>query len=188
MKISAGLMTGAALLASLTAAAAEDAPDTGVDVDLEAYGGLWYEIARTPAPYEQPCRGGVTATYEITGEDTLSVLNRCDTGDGMTMAIEGTATVLNASGNALHVDFAGTPSQEGANYVIEGVGTLIGNTYAWAVVNGGDGDTAWILARSPIVDDDTLGLARAVARDAGFDTDRFSMTPQPPESYDPSGG
>jgi len=179
------MLAGATLMAGATNALADDAAGTGVEIDLQAYTGLWYEIARTPAPFQQPCDGGVTATYEITGEDTVSVVNRCDSGGGETVAIEGTATVLNPQGNALQVQFPGTPEAEGANYLIEGVGTKIGDRYAWAVVNGGDGETAWILARSPLLDEDTLGIARAVVRDAGFDPGRLEMTAQPPLSYDP---
>ena len=50
-----------AAVALASGAAAQGAGDT-VDVDPEAYEGLWYEIARTPAPFQAQCEGGVTAT------------------------------------------------------------------------------------------------------------------------------
>lgn len=42
--------------------------------------------AASAAPFEQKCRGGVTARYRANGDGSLSVLNRCDAGGGKTQA------------------------------------------------------------------------------------------------------
>ena len=70
------------LAASLMMAAPALAQDAGTtastEIDPQAYAGIWYEIARTPAPFQEMCAGGVTATYELVGAGTVKVTNRCD--------------------------------------------------------------------------------------------------------------
>jgi apolipoprotein D and lipocalin family protein len=182
MRLTAGLM----ILAFLAApAAAQSAPDTGVEVDPQAYEGLWYEVARTPVPFQEQCAGGVTALYEIIDETSLRVVNRCDLGNGEVASIEGTAQVLNERFNALEVDFPATPSEPGVNYLIEAVGPIENGRYAWAAVRSPDDDHGWILARSSELDEDARREAEQALEAADLDITRLTPTDQPPQAYDP---
>lgn len=185
-------MLAATLALSLAAPAAlaQDASPDGLQVDPAAYAGLWYEIARTPAPFEQNCDGGVTARYALADADTVSVLNRCDQPGGEVSRIEGSAEVLDESFTRLSVDFPQSPEDEvGANYVIEAVGPQQDGAYAWAVVRGageGEGEgIGWILARDPELGADARAAAEAALEDAGIDPAALEETPQPPQNYDP---
>ncbi len=188
------MMKAATVLALLTImtgpipAAAQAAPDTGIKVDPQAYQGLWYEIARTPVPFQQQCAGGVTATYDIKSAESLRVLNRCDLADGEVASIEGTAQVLNESFNALEVDFPDTPSEPGVNYLIEAVGPIDNGRYAWAAVRSPDNGHGWILARTPQLGDGPQIEAQHALEAAGLDTSRLETTDQPPQNYNPEEG
>ena len=54
----------------------------------------------------------------------------------------------------------------------------ISRAYSWAVVGDPGRDYLWILARAPHLDDDSIAVARAAARDNGFDVDRLMPTSQ----------
>lgn len=184
-------LTAIALAAAVAApgAASEPAagvPDTGVDVDPEAYVGLWYEIARSPAPFQRMCDGGATALYEPIDAVTVRVVNRCDLGDGGVARIEGTARALNDGFNALEVDFPEIPDA-GVNYLVEALGPLEDGRYGWAAVRSPEG-YAWILARSPDLPEVERREAEAALAEAGFDTDLLRPTDQPPDAYDPRDG
>jgi apolipoprotein D and lipocalin family protein len=186
MKFTTALTTLALLPAAISASAQEAAPDTGVEIDPQAYEGLWYEIARTPAPFQDRCEGGVTAVYEIIDPETIRVLNRCDLPDGNVDSTEGTARALNESFNALEVDFPGGPPQQGANYLIQAVGPLEDGRYSWAAVHSPDGDLGWILARTPELEQQAHQEAEQALAQAGLDPERFQATEQPPRNFDPS--
>jgi apolipoprotein D and lipocalin family protein len=160
-------------------------PDTGVDVDPAAYAGLWYEIARSPAPFQRMCAGGATALYEPLDAETLRVVNRCDLADGQVARVEGTARALNERCNALEVDFPQSPD-EGVNYLVEGLGPLEDGRYQWAAVRSPDG-YAWILARTPDLPEAERQEAEEALAGAGFDTGLLQPTDQPPDNYDPTG-
>ena len=158
-------------------------PDTGVEVDALAYAGLWYEIARSPAPFQAMCEGGATALYEPLDSMKLRVVNRCDLADGQVARVEGTAQALNERFNAFEVEFQESPD-EGVNYLIEGLGPLEDDHYLWAAVRSPDG-YAWILARTPDLPEAERREAEAALAGAGFDTGLLQPTDQPPETYDP---
>jgi apolipoprotein D and lipocalin family protein len=179
------LTTFLLITAAMSASAQDAVPDTGVEVDPQAYRGLWYEIARTPAPFQEDCAGGVTAVYEIIDPETVRVLNRCDLPDGYVDSTDGTARVLNDSFNALEVEFPGGPPQQGANYLIEAVGPVEGDQYSWAAVRSPDDDLGWILARTPELDQQARQEAEQALDQSGIDPERLKATEQPPQYYDP---
>jgi hypothetical protein len=41
------------------------------------------KVARTPAPFQEQCVGGVTAFYELIDDETIRVLNRRDVPGGV---------------------------------------------------------------------------------------------------------
>ena len=76
------ILLGAALLVAAPVSAQEAGATTALEIEPQAYTGLWYEIARTPTPYEADCQGGVTATYTLLDATTMQVINRCDRASG----------------------------------------------------------------------------------------------------------
>ncbi|WP_230530582.1 lipocalin family protein [Microvirga roseola] len=122
MKALASATFLAAALTAVGAQAQEKAAGSQTRVDPKAYAGLWYEVARTPTPFQEPCDGGVTASYEIVDPRTVRVLNRCDRPDGSVNRVEGTAKVVGDDFRRLKVDFPQTPDDGEANFVIEAVG------------------------------------------------------------------
>ena len=55
------------------------APRTVDGVDLRAYAGTSYEIARFPNRFQTQCAGDVTATYAVRADGRVDVINRCRT-------------------------------------------------------------------------------------------------------------
>ena len=175
------------LCATMAIAQERDPSDA---VEPQAYAGLWYEIARTPAPFEQKCDGGVTAQYEIEGDGAIGVLNRCDLPGGEVSSIEGTAEALEERFRQLKVTFPESPEDEGpgANYVISAVGMQQDGQYPWAVVRGPGEGIGWILSRTPELSPEMRKAAEAALEEAGIDLDRLKETAQPPQNYDPAEG
>jgi apolipoprotein D and lipocalin family protein len=183
------ILHAAALVALSTAAFAQETGSTGAGetIEPEAYAGLWYEIARTPAPFQDQCDGGVTASYALEGDGVIGVVNRCDLPDGTVNSVEGTAETVGDGFRRLNVDFPQSPAEEGANYVIEAVGPKDDGVYGWAVVRGPGEGFGWILSRRPEITADVRAEAEAAMQEAGLDPARLSDTKQPPQNYEPEG-
>lgn len=180
------LRIAAVLLATAFPATAQEAgTTTGAEIDPTAYSGLWYEVARTPTPFQQACEGGVTALYELRDPGTVSVLNRCDTGTEP-MSIEGTAEVLDGNFNTFSVQFPQTPDAPGINYVVAAVGSEEDGQYPWAAVHSPEGDLAWILSRTPEIAPEARQAAEDALTAAGVDPATLQDTAQPPQGYDPA--
>ena len=183
------ILHAAALVALSTAAFAQETGSTGAGetIEPEAYAGLWYEIARTPAPFQDQCDGGVTASYVLESDGVIGVVNRCDLPDGTVNSIEGTAEAVGDGFRRLNVDFPQSPEEDGANYVIEAVGPKDDGVYGWAVVRGPGEGFGWILSRTPEITADVRAEAEAAMQEAGLDPARLSDTKQPPQNYEPEG-
>jgi apolipoprotein D and lipocalin family protein len=175
----------AAATLALAAGGPAQAADESIEVDPEAYTGLWYEIARTPAPLQAQCEGGVSAFYEAIDDDTIRVLNRCDLAGGGVDRVEGTAEAVGGDLGRLSVDFPGSPDDAGVDYRVEALGPIEDGAYAWTVVTGGDREIGWILARGPDLDEDLRAEAEAALEAAGIDLAALDDTAQPPQNYDP---
>ena len=147
-------------------------------VDLDRYAGDWFEIARFPNRFQRQCVGDVRATYARRADGRVDVINRCRTAEGDTEA-RGVARIVDERTFAkLKVRFAPTwlswlPMVWGDYWIIG-----LAPDYSWAVVGDPGRDYLWILARAPHLDDDSIAVARAAARDNGFDVDRLVSTSQ----------
>ena len=122
-------------------------------IDLTRYMGRWYEIARLEQWYE---RGlvGVTATYTLRPDGTVSVLN-----EGCEGSLSGRRKM--AAGRAYVVD----PAEPGhlrvafllwfyADYWILELDTV---NYGYALVGGGrKRDALWVLSRTPTLPQETV--------------------------------
>jgi apolipoprotein D and lipocalin family protein len=176
---------GTALLLATSAHAQEAGATTGLEIDPAAYAGVWYEIARTPVPFQQQCTGGVTATYTLRSDSEVGVENRCDLASGETESATGSADVVDGNFNTFAVEIEDSDAP-GINYVVAAVGEPVEGQYSWAAVHSPDGDTGWILARDPDLPDDARADAEAALEDLGVDIAQLSDTAQPPQTYDPA--
>ncbi|MDF2799787.1 MAG: hypothetical protein K0R85_2531 [Devosia sp.] len=177
---------GAALMVAAPVSAQEAGTTTALEINPQSYTGVWYEIARTPTPYQEDCEGGVTATYNLLDETSVEVINRCDRASGDEQGVVGTAEVVNGNFNTFSVEFGEDSGAPGVNYVVAAVGEEEDGQYPWAAVYSPDGNTGWILAREPELGADDREEAEAALSEVGVDLAQLSDTAQPPQSYDPA--
>lgn len=185
MKFALATMTSLlALSGPMTAEAQTAGAVTAAEIDPTAYTGTWYEIARTPAPFQERCAGGVTADYTLIDDTTMQVVNRCDLPDGETQSVRGEAEVIDGNFNTFAVDLGDTDDAEGINYVVAAASDVQDGRYQWAAVYGPDDGIGWILSRSAEIETAAREQAEAALQEAGVDLAQLSDTPQPPETYE----
>lgn len=146
-----------------------DAPIASIaSFEPERYAGLWYEIASYPTFFERGC-SNTTATYELIGPETISVLNACNR-DGGISRISGTARVSGPGRLRLRLDGVPVEADYWVLWVDEG--------YRTAVVGSPSGGSGFILNRDPSIPQDRLEAARRVLAFNGYDLNDLQMTEQ----------
>ncbi len=171
-------MRGLALALSVLLGLGACAPvwrDTGVpmravaDLDVAAYAGRWYEIARFPVRFQEGCTATV-AEYGLRDDARLSVRNACRIGapDGPERSISGSAWVVEGGRLSVQLGWIPFPAPYWVLWVDE--------EYETAVVGVPSGIAGWILARSPEISEERLAEARSVLEAAGYDVSRLEMT------------
>lgn len=168
------MTTVTALVAGLMAKKSRKPLATAPAVDLERYCGTWYEIARLPEKYEKDCASDVTATYELTIDGGLRIVNRCRRRDGSVKRAIGRAEVVDPDTNAkLRVTFAPQlldplPFVWSDYYIMD-----VASDYSMAVVGTPDRAHLWLLARQPAVGEEVRSAFIAKALGQGFDTSQL---------------
>ena len=167
-----------ALLCLLTGGAQARCPNvTSLPAfDLAQYVGQWYEISRYPQLGEsfQTC---VQILYRLQPDGSVRLENRGIFPDGRLNSITGSATVPDPSHPAeLHVvfdeGFSGGYSVLATDYTR---GALVHDcTEAGEVTI----EHAWILSRTPTIEEELVEEYEKVLVDAGSDVTQFSDTPQ----------
>lgn len=143
-------------------------------VDLNRYGGLWYEIAKYPNWFQAKCAGDTTAEYSAGPQGSILVLNRCHRANGAPCQVQGRATVVPGSGNAkLRVRFPGSPFA--GDYWIIG---LDEKNYTWAVVGHPSRQFLWILARQPQISAQIEESIFSLVEKQGYSRNRIVPTAQ----------
>lgn len=166
------LLTALTIALSLPAAAAEPAAlPTVASVDLARYAGAWYEIALLPNRFQKQCVADTQARYRLDGE-RVEVINRCRKADGSVDDIKGRAKVVDGSGNAkLRVSFF-WPFY-GDYWVL-----ALDADYRQVLVGAPSRKYAWVLSRTPQMDEAALEALLQRAAELGFDKAAFRRTPQ----------
>jgi apolipoprotein D and lipocalin family protein len=120
-------------------------------LDLQRYGGVWYEIARLPNRFQKKCAHSVVARYEVRDDGRLNVVNECVEKDGTVSRAKGVARLADhkAPPSRLKVRFAPAflsflSAVWGDYWVID-----LAPDYSYAVVGEPKRRYLWILARSP---------------------------------------
>ncbi|MEI2416018.1 lipocalin family protein [Orrella sp. JC864] len=161
--------------ADLRASAQEAAASTVrtvPSVDLQRYGGMWYEIANYPMVFQRNCVGDTTAHYMPRKDGSIEVLNRCRNKKGGIDEADGQASVVPGSGNAkLEISFF---------WPFKGDYWIIGldPDYRWAVVGSPTRKYLWILSRTPSLPEGELKKALDAARAQGYDLKALRYTAQ----------
>jgi apolipoprotein D and lipocalin family protein len=139
-------------------------------VELEKYLGKWYEIAHLPAKFQEGCNE-TTATYTLSKNGSISVLNQC-TKNGKMKRAKGKAKVVDKNSNAkLKVTFF-WPFY-GDYWIIK-----LGNDYDYAVVGTPNRKYLWILNRTPQMDDNLYSQLIEYVKSKGFDVTKLIKTLQ----------
>lgn len=161
-----------ALLASPGLAEAAPAPlPTVAAVDMARYAGGWYEIALLPSWFQRSCVADTKARYRADG-DGIEVLNRCRKADGSIETAKGHATVVEGSGNAkLRVSFFWP--FKGDYWVLD-----LDADYQHVLVGTPSRKYAWVLSRTPTMDEASLQRLLDKAATLGFDKAAFKRSPQ----------
>jgi len=142
-------------------------------VDLNRYAGKWFEIAYLPNKFQKDCVGNTTATYTLTPNGTMEVLNRCLKKNGAALETKGTAQVTDSKTNAkFKISLFNAPY-----WIID-----LDPNYNYAVVGNPERKNLWILSRSPQMDDATYqNTLRRVER-MGYDPNKLTKTSQKNET------
>lgn len=142
------------------------------ELDLDAYQGTWYEIARMDSRFETDLIN-VTASYTPMDDGNIEVKNRgFDTVKNQWDDIVGKAKIASDETNAmLKVSFFG-PFYSGYNVI------ALADDYSYAMVCGSSRDYLWILARHPKFSTNKTMELIAKAKELGFETDKLVMVPQ----------
>lgn len=149
-------------------------PQTVESVDLARYMGTWYEIASFPNRFQENCTG-TTATYALREDGTVQVVNRCflDELDGEEVVVEGAAHAVEDSGNAkLRVTFF-WPFY-GDYWIV-----ALDAAYQWVAVSEARREYAWILARTPELNEATYDAILDELRAKQIPVHFFRKTLQP---------
>jgi len=137
-------------------------------VELGKYLGKWYEIAHLPARFQEGC-SDTTATYTLSKDGGISVLNEC-VRNGKVKRAKGRAKVVDkSSGAKLKVTFF-RPFY-GDYWIIK-----LGNDYDYAVVGTPNRKYLWILSRTPQMDDNLLSQLIEFAKSKGFKVENLIKT------------
>lgn len=145
-------------------------------IDLERYGGEWYEIARLPNSFQSDClRSKATYSRSASQFDEIVVLNECATKDGPIKRVVGRARPFNAEATALSVSFAPRWLGSGADgdyWILD-----IDDDYQYVLVGSPDRKYLWLLARRPNIEPAQFERMRSIAESKGYDTEKLIVPP-----------
>ena len=147
-------------------------------VDLSRYGGLWYEVARLPAPFETVCSRQPTAEYRPAGFGAdglprVHVINRCTDAAGKRRQARGVARAVKGAGGArLKVNLGPAwlrwlPMTWADYWVLH-----VDGDYTEALVGEPRRRFLWVLSRQPVMAPQRLNALLTLAQQHGFDTAR----------------
>jgi apolipoprotein D and lipocalin family protein len=179
-RVAAAAALALTLAATAPLAAELDRLLTVPSVDLQRYAGTWHEIARLPNRFQAQCASEVTATYTPRDDGAVDVVNRCRTQSGTLDAAEGLARPRDETNTKLTVSFLPAalrwlPFGRGDYWVI-----ALDPAYRWVMVGEPRREFLWVLAREPVMPQDTLESLLGRAREAGFPVERVTLSAQRP--------
>lgn len=140
-------------------------------VEVNRYTGDWYEIAMLPNRFQAQCVADTQANYQLDGEE-IRVRNRCRLANGKIEEANGIAKIVEGSGNAkLRVSFF-RPFY-GDYWIL-----ALDSGYQSVLIGEPGRKYAWVLSRTPTLDEATLAALLDKAAALGFDRSAFRRTSQ----------
>ncbi|MGZ4960278.1 MAG: lipocalin family protein [Methylomonas sp.] len=141
-------------------------PVTGFE--LNRYLGTWYEIARLDHSFERGLQD-IRAEYSLREDGSVKVVNSgYDPKEGRRQEAEGKAYFVDQPDvGQLKVSFFG-PFYGAYNII-----ALDKTDYRYVMIAGPNRDYLWILARTPTLNEPTLGQLVSQAKALGFATDQL---------------
>jgi len=167
----------ALLLSNQKTIGASDPIETVPYVNLEAYMGTWYEIARYENRFPKKCQA-IKVNYQLKN-NYISVLNECITRNSPkeNIRLAGIAYVKDPQTNAkLKISF--TPIFKylglfaGDYWIME-----LDHDYRYALIGAPDLKYLWIISRTPDLSGNILEKLIDIAEINGFDRHKILVTP-----------
>jgi len=153
-------------------------PATQPNFDASRYVGLWYEVARTPTPFEIGLKC-ITAEYGLLPNGSVSVLNSGRKTNGDISQTAGIANVPNPEEPAkLEVNFPQSPTP-GPYWVLETDYT--GYSVVFSCTNLGSigrSQDAFVLSRTPSISSSLLNRILRDLTELGFNRNAFITNQQ----------
>ena len=144
---------------------------TNKSVDINAYTGTWYEIARFEHFFEKDCKN-VTATYTLKNDGKIGVINKCtNIQDNEKKEATAIAYAIDNTNSKLKVSFF-RPFY-GDYWIID-----VDKDYKVALVGSPSREYLWILSRDKKIDTKIKEELILKASKLGFDTKKFIWTIQ----------
>lgn len=141
--------------------------------DIPPYLGRWYEMQRFFASFEADMTC-VTADYAGISDTQIRVTNTANVNGSVTQLV-GVGTATGTPGQLI-VQFPGSPA--GGYNVLATDYTTYSCVYSCSQIGSLRDEFAWLLSRTPSVDNDTLAMAEQVFTDNGIDVSDFLVTYQ----------
>lgn len=154
-------------------------PQPVESVDLNRYSGLWYEIAHLPNKLQEGCQDS-TATFALRADSEIDVLINCsDKQDGSLHHAKGRGWAVDKSRPArLKFSFLWPFRSE---YVILDQG----KEYEYSVICTIDRKRLWIIARSPVINNDLFENILRHIEKQGFNRESLIKTDHAKHSLSP---
>lgn len=142
-------------------------------VDLERYGGRWYEVARLPLRWEDKCAADVTARYTLRPDGKVDVLNQCRKADGSMTQSHGWAKVVARDGSNARLKVTFFWPFFGDYWILD-----LDAEFRWALVGTPNRSHLWVLSRTPRLESGVVETLLQRARALGFATGGMIYTRQ----------
>jgi apolipoprotein D and lipocalin family protein len=157
----------------------EEALRTIQALDVPRYMGTWYEIAKYPNRFQKKCVSNTKADYQLLGDASVQVTNRCTTEGGEVDEAVGAARQTgDARSPRLEVRFAPAwlsfvPWVWGNYWVID-----LDPAYQLVAVSEPKREYLWVLARTATVNPRAYEELLVRLEKQGFDTRKIVVTRQ----------
>lgn len=147
------------------------------DFDLDRYLGEWHQVAAIPAWFQEDCLANTRANYSRAEDNLLRVVNSCDIEGGKRRQAEARARFLaEPNQGKLEVTFVDVLGYwlwpAAGDYWI----MALDEHYHWSLVGEPGRRYAWVLARDPFLDKETLIEIGRVLEEENYDPCALVMT------------
>ena len=157
----------AAMLVIFAPGAQAAAPQPTRNVDISAYSGRWFEIARMPNKLQRGCLNG-SVDY-LLERGRLRAVQRCTRrGETDPRTFRSSGRILDPGANTkTRLTFAGFWSQE--YWVID-------HSREWAIIGDPSGRYLWIMSREPTLTPEVMAQSVNRVRALGYDAERLEFS------------